>query len=93
VTQLPRVDDGKLEKSDIDAYFYALLGEFQQNHSRSLIFFLTVERKYFESKKNRDGLSFKEIVNKVFGPSKVDLSGLKVSESKRMVVVSCSHRS
>jgi hypothetical protein len=75
-----------MEKADIETYFRALLSEYKQNHSRSLIFFLTVERKYFESKKNRDGLSFKEIVSKVFGPNKVDLSGLRVSESKKMVV-------
>lgn len=76
-----------MEKPEIDTYFRAILGEFKQNHSRSLIFFLTVERKYFESKKNRDGMSFKEIVSKVFGPSKVDLSGLRISESRKMVVV------
>lgn len=79
-----------MEKSDIDGYFRSILGEHKQNHSRSLIFFLTVERKYFESKKNRDGLSFKEIVSKVFGSSKVDLSGLRISESKKMVVDSSS---
>ena len=48
---------------------------------------MTADRKYFESRKNRDGLSFKEVFHKVFGSSsKIDVSEFKISDSKKMVV-------
>lgn len=81
---VPRIDEGKLEKEEIELFLKQVLEEMID--SRSLMFFLTAERKYFESRKNRDSTKFKELLGVVFGTSKVALCTYEVNNTEKELV-------
>lgn len=80
---VPRIDDGKLESSQIEAYFRVMSKSIKLTESRSLVFFLTAERRFFEVRRNRDNNTFKEVFNSLFGTGKIDIGTLGIDDSKR----------
>lgn len=72
-----------MEQDQIIKYFRDLeeLGIADSTH---VDFFLTADRKYFDSKKARDGAVIKDMISKlVGGKSKVDLATLPVAKDKK----------
>lgn len=83
---MPRIDDGKLEVEDIERYFKYLVEVLDQGNSKSLLFFLTSERKYFESRRQRDSTIVKDLMNKLLGSKHIDLTGLRLNETAKCEV-------
>ena len=54
--------------------------------SKNIEYFLTAERKYFESKKSRDTTVVKDFFNKIIsgGGSKIDLATVPVSDAHKV---------
>ncbi len=80
---IPRVDESKMNQSDIDDFFKNILHKYKLGESRSLIFFLTADKRYFDSRKNRDTSVFKDLLNRVIGPNKLNVKGLGLNEFKK----------
>lgn len=83
---IPRIDDGKMEQEDIEKYFKYLVEVLGQGNSKSLLFFLTSERKYFESRRQRDSTLIKDLMSKLLGAKTIDLSGMRVNETAKAEV-------
>lgn len=86
---IPRVDESKMNDTDINGFFKTIVERYKLGESRSLIFFLTADKRYFDSRKNRDTSVFKDLVNRVMGSSKLNTKGLGLNEFRKEEVGLC----
>lgn len=77
-----------MEEDQIEKFFRQL-EEINVGDSKNLSFFLTAERKYFDSKKARDNAVVKDLFNKLIsGKSKIDMSSIPVSSESKCQAIS-----
>lgn len=83
---MPRIDDGKLEPHTIESYFISLIEDYKMWDSRHLVFFLTANKKSFDTRKERDTSLVKGLLTKIFNSSKTDMNELKIDDRVKVEV-------
>ena len=86
---VPRVDESKLNPEDINAFFKNIIENLAMGESRNLTFFLTTEKTYFDSRKNRDTSILKDVLQRVLGSPRINIKCLMLDEFKKNEVLDC----